>query len=188
MVVRHQKEKAYNAIIYFLKHTHMCNKKKTYKLLWLLDSEHFQAAGRSVTGYDYFAWKMGPVPTALHEAIELDDPELTEVFDIKRTINRKGESITITLESNREFERKYFSKRELAMLESLAERFDMMTGDEMEQWTHRPGTPWHQVWVVEGRRQAQIPYEYTLSSLPNEEREVISNIAQEREAFLANYQ
>jgi uncharacterized phage-associated protein len=187
MIVRHQNEKAFNAIIYFLEHTSMCNKKKTYKLLWLLDSEHFRAIGRSVTGYQYYAWKMGPVPTALHEAIESGDPEFAEFFDIERYIDRKGYE-TISLVSKRPFDKQYFSKKELAILGDLVNRFDLATGEEMEQWTHREGTPWYQVWHVEGKKQAEIPYEYALSSLPAEEREIILHIAEEREEFVANYQ
>jgi uncharacterized phage-associated protein len=188
MIVRHQNEKVFNAITYFTEHTSMCNKKKTYKLLWLLDSEHFQAIGRSVTGYQYFAWRMGPVPTALHEAIDSDDPNLTDAFDIQRTFSKGHE--TITLVPKRPFDPKVFSKKELAILEDLANRFDMMTGDEMEKWTHQPGTPWHQVWEIEGRHQAEISYEYVinLSNLPREEKETISHIARDREDFVANYQ
>lgn len=186
MIVNHYKEKAFNAITYFLENTGMCNKKKTYKLLWLFDSEHFQATGRSVTGYDYFAWKMGPVPTALHEAIESNDSELAEYFNIERTI--QGDYETITLKNKRPFEKKYFSKKEMDLLTDLANRFDMMTGEEMEVWTHREGTPWHRVWVLENKKQAEIPYEYTLSDLREDEREVVLNIAKERRTFLTNYQ
>ena len=186
MIVHHQKEKAFNAITFFLEHTTLCNKKKTYKLLWLLDSEHFQVIGRSVTGYEYFAWKMGPVPTLLHEAIESNEPDFQEYFEIERKIWKGYE--TITLVNKKPFEPRYFSKKELAILEDLATRFDMMTGEEMENWTHRPGTPWYQVWQIEGRKQAKIPYEYALSELPSDKRDAISSIAEERKAFLANYQ
>lgn len=185
MNTRRQKEKAYNAITYFLDHTHICNKKKTYKLLWFLDSEYFQIIGRSVTGYQYFAWKMGPVPTELHEAVETNDPEFEEFFDIERHIYKDYE--TITFVSKKPFDEKYFSKKEMELLKELSNRFDMATGKDMEDLTHLPGTPWHQVWEVEGRRQAAIPYEYTLCALAKDEREVVSYIAKEREAFLANY-
>jgi uncharacterized phage-associated protein len=185
MIVSHHKLKAFHAITYFLEHTSMCNKKKMYKLLWLLDSEHFQAAGRSVTGYMYFAWEMGPVPTELHEAIESYKPELIEFFEIEK--QTQGQYVTITLRNKRLFERKYFSKREMALLDDLVNRFDMATGEEMEQWTHREGTPWYRVWTEENRHQAEIPYEYTLTKLPDAEQSAIRSIAEERQAFLANY-
>ncbi|MEK6301343.1 MAG: Panacea domain-containing protein [Acidobacteriota bacterium] len=188
MNARYRKEKAFNAIIYFLEHTSMCHKKKTYKLLWLLDSEHFQIIGRSITGYQYFAWKMGPVPTELHEAIESrDDAEFEEFFDVDRREDGKYVTITLVPKEGKSFDEKYFSRKEMELLEDLSRRYDMATGQEMEDLTHRPGTPWYQVWEIEHRKQEAIPYEYALSGLASEDKDIITNIAHEREAFLANY-
>ncbi|WP_217994559.1 Panacea domain-containing protein [Rodentibacter caecimuris] len=39
-------------------------------MLYFLDFEHYKQVGRSVTGLDYSAWKMGPVPVDLHEEIK----------------------------------------------------------------------------------------------------------------------
>lgn len=165
----------------------MCNKKKLFKLLWLLDSEHYRTIGRGVTGYHYFAWKMGPVPTELHEAIDSNDPDLAARFKIDRDTDAKGYT-TISLTSKQPFDAKYFSKKELQILQNLVNRFDLMNGGEMEDVTHQPGTPWHRVWEIEHRRQAEIPFEYTLSNLPESEREMISGLANDQEAFLSNYQ
>lgn len=187
MPLSHRKEKAFNAITYFLENTSMCNKKKLFKLLWLLDSEHYQIIGRGVTGYHYFAWKMGPVPTELHEAIDSNDPELTARFEIERTTNTKG-FITISLTSKTPFDPKYFSKKELEILKNLKDRFELMNGGEMEEWTHREGTPWYRVWKVENRKQAEIPFDYTLDELPENEKQIVSSLAREQEAFLNNYQ
>lgn len=186
MIVSYHKEKAYNAIAFFLEHTGYCFKKKTYKLLWLLDSEHFQTIGRSVTGYQYFAWKMGPVPTELHEAIDSNDPGLLEYFEIEE--QAVGRYTAVVLKNRRPFDSKYFSKKELAIMEDLVNRFDMATGEEMEKFTHREGTPWHRVWEVEHRPQAEIPYEYALSGLDAQDRAIVLELAEERAAFLTNYQ
>lgn len=186
MIVTHNKEKAYNAIIFFTKNTAMCNKKKLYKLLWLLDSEHFELIGRSVTGYEYAAWPMGPVPVELHNAIENESPELIEAFNIYTQTGKRDYDSTALI-SKHEFERKYFSRAEFELMVSLADRFDLMNGTEMEAFTHRQGTPWYRVWHTEGNRQAIIPYEYALDHMKDEERQVILEISEEGEAFLANY-
>jgi hypothetical protein len=73
MLINRDRQKMIHAIIYFAQNTRHCGKTKLHKLLYLLDFEHFQKTGRSVTGLDYFAWKMGPVPVALQN--ELDDPQ-----------------------------------------------------------------------------------------------------------------
>ena len=75
MLLSHEREKLINAIIYFAKYTQYLGKIKLFKLLYLLDFEHFRMTGRSVTGLGYHAWKYGPVPIALDQ--EWDDPNLT---------------------------------------------------------------------------------------------------------------
>lgn len=187
MIVNHHKEKAFNAITYFLKHTAMCNKKKTYKLLFLLDFEHFQQTGRSVTGYDYFAWKMGPVPTQLHEAIESGDNELLEYFDVIEETGSKRGFDAISLSNKKSFESKYFSKRELRLLKDISDRFEMMNGGEMEAFTHREHSPWYRMWVVENRKQEKIPYEYSLDTINEADKQTILEIAEERKEFLESY-
>jgi uncharacterized phage-associated protein len=180
----YHREKAFNAITYFVEHTLTCFKTKTYKLLWFLDSEHFKATGRTVTGYDYFAWKMGPVPTELDEAIDSSDSEFTEHFDI--TVDRDSRYTYIELKPKRAFERKYFSRREMALMAEIANRFRLTTAKELEDLTHLPGTPWYQVWAVENRKQEKIPYEYVLSSMDDAEKETILTIAEDHRVFLAN--
>lgn len=187
MIVNYHKEKAFNAITYFLKHTVLCNKKKLYKLLFLFDFEHFEQTGRNVTGFDYFAWKMGPVPTELHEAIETEDEKLAERFVIYKQVDKHGRETT-SFDSKQPFQEKFFTRRELGLLESLSDRFELMNGDEMEDFTHRAGTPWYRVWVEEKRKQKQIPYEYALDGLEASERDAVLDIAQERQAFIENYQ
>ena len=66
MLVTHEREKLIQAINFFATHTKRCGKVKLFKLLYFLDFEPFQPTGRSVTGQDYSAWPMGPVPVALH--------------------------------------------------------------------------------------------------------------------------
>ena len=65
MIITHHREKLINAIIYFAKNTTYCGKTKLLKLLYFLDFYQFKQTGKSVTGLDYFAWKMGPVPKEL---------------------------------------------------------------------------------------------------------------------------
>lgn len=59
MLITHDREKLINTIIYFAIHVKKCGKIKLFKLLYFLDFEHYKQTGRSVTGLDYYAWKMG---------------------------------------------------------------------------------------------------------------------------------
>lgn len=60
MLITHEREKLINAIIFFANHTKHLGKIKLFKLLYLLDFEHFRQTGQNVTGLDYRAWKFGP--------------------------------------------------------------------------------------------------------------------------------
>lgn len=188
MIVNHHKEKAFHAITYFVNNTTACHKKKLYKLLFLLDFEHFEQTGRSVTGYDYFAWDMGPVPTELHEAIEAPDKEFLNSFKVERIQMPDGYRDAISLKNKKPFEEKYFSKRELGLLKDISDQFYDSYGNELENLTHQRGTPWFRVFEIEKRRYKEIPYGYALDDLDNNDKEIVIEIAKEREAFLANYQ
>ncbi len=186
MIINHKKEKAFNAITYFLEHTSLCNKKKMYKLLYILDFEHFKETGRSVTNYEYYAWKMGPVPKELHNAIDSNEQEFNDHFIVEKKIE-KGGFETISFKSKKAFEEKYFTRREIALLKDISERFMLDTGNEMEEYTHKEGMPWFKVWVEEDKQHAEIPYEYELIKLNETQKQTILHIAEERKVFLENY-
>lgn len=186
MLILHEKEKAYNAIKFFLENTSMCGRKKLYKLLYALDFEHFEKTGRTVTGYTYKAWRMGPVPVELDKEIKSDDKDFFEHF--KSYTEEVGQYERQCLEARTPFDERVFSRRELDILHNLAERFESNTGDEMELWTHREGTPWQTVYEVENRPNEAIPLEYQLRNLPEDEEEVVIEAARERNAIIAHYQ
>jgi uncharacterized phage-associated protein len=73
MLITHEREKLINAILYFASHTRHCGKIKLFKLLYLLDFEHFRQTGRSVTSLDYRAWELGPVPIRLMQECLIRD-------------------------------------------------------------------------------------------------------------------
>lgn len=75
MIVNRQQDKLEQVVVFFGHNMRKLGKVKLFKLLYFLDFEHFRDTGRSVTGLDYFAWKMGPVPKSLFE--ELDAGDLT---------------------------------------------------------------------------------------------------------------
>ena len=76
MISTHHREKLIHAIVFFAKKTRHCGKTKLFKLLYLLDFDHFRETGRSVTGLKYYAGEMGPVPVALAEEWDEFEPDL----------------------------------------------------------------------------------------------------------------
>ena len=138
MIVTHHREKLINAIIYFANHTKYCGKTKLLKLLYFLDFSHFKQTGKSVTGLDYFAWEMGPVPKDLFE-------ELTDHMkpDMRASIHDlpAGEGFQ-QIQPKKKFDSQYFSKKEIKLLENLAFIFEDAKADTMVESTHLKNEPW----------------------------------------------
>ena len=76
------RQRLINAVVFFAKNTNYCGKIKLFKLLYLLDFEHFRQTGKSVTGFSYQAWKFGPVPIDLMAEWEQMEPDLASVVHI----------------------------------------------------------------------------------------------------------
>ena len=138
MIITYQREKLLNAIIYFAKNTRFCGKTKLMKLLYFLDFEHFKKTGKTVTGQDYFAWKMGPVPKSLFEELSGSmEP------DMKRAIyDLPGNDGFQQIRPKKKFDSQYFSKNEIASLEKWAYIFKDTKADEMIEATHLKNQPW----------------------------------------------
>ena len=138
MIITHHREKLINAIIYFAKHTKFCGKTKLLKLLYFLDFSHFKQTGKSVTGLDYFAWGMGPVPKDLFE--ELSGNMMTDMRAFIHDLST-GEGFQ-QIRPKKKFDSQYFSKKEIKLLEDLAFIFKDAKADTMVESTHLKNQPW----------------------------------------------
>jgi hypothetical protein len=144
MLISRNREKLINAIVYFASHTQHVGKVKLFKLLYLLDFAHFRETGRSVTGMDYRAWKMGPVPLDLMQEWEGLEPDMAKAVDI---VPETGvDHMRYRVVPKVTFDDSYFSKRELRLMQELATRFHkelttpMTTPTGMPSWIQRANT------------------------------------------------
>ncbi|WP_426749866.1 Panacea domain-containing protein [Myxococcus sp. Y35] len=164
------REKLVHAIVFFTKRTKSCKKLKLFKLLFLFDFQIFRETGRPATGLDYFAWPMGPVPRELYRELDSPKPDLKDalVFKLASTSHPdpdfKDRGLTII--PRVAFDESFFTRRELAALNRLAEIYVDASAKEMTEVTHLANTPWHQVFEVENSPQALIPYTLALDSKP----------------------
>ena len=175
MIKTHEREKLINAIVFFAKNTKYCGKIKLIKLLYFLDFELFRQTGRNVTGLDYRAWKMGPVPTDFYQ--EWDEPgdDLAAAVDIvpTRIIDHTREQV----EPKIEFDDAHFTKRELRIMNELAARHCDDYAKQMVDATHAGG-PWSKIWD-EGRGEGErIPYNLAIAD-NDPHRDAILEIAAE---------
>src|SRR5207247_1044182 len=118
----HSREKLLNAVAYFAQNTQSCGKTKLYKLLYFLDFQHYTEAGRNVTGLEYYAWPMGPVPRALHEELASPAQDFAAKLQVENFVLYNGHEM-LKLTPLQPFDASHFSKRELRIMESLASEF-----------------------------------------------------------------
>jgi uncharacterized phage-associated protein len=159
MIITHHREKLINAIIYFADHTNCCGKTKLLKLLYFLDFTHFKQTGRSVTGLDYFAWDMGPVPKDLFE--ELTGNMKPDMKDSVHDLSKEGEFQQVR--SKRKFNNQYFSKREMKCLEDISFIFKDAKADAMVESSHLENEPWDKTLKEKGKFQ-KIDYMLAINS------------------------
>lgn len=169
MIITYHREKLINAIIYFATHTKYCGKTKLLKLLYFLDFKHFKQTGKSVTGQDYFAWKMGPVPRELFEELTGDmRPDLkAAIHDLP-----DGEFKKIQPKKCFRFNDQFFSKKEMTLLEQISFIFQDAKADDMVESTHLKNEPWDRTLKQKGELE-KIDYILALDSeiisLPHKE-------------------
>lgn len=183
MLANYEREKLINAVLYFARNTSYCGLTKLFKLLYFLDFEHYKKTGRSVTGLDYFAWQMGPVPVALYDESGMPQPDLAEKvsFELKQIKNQKR-FVKVTPKSK--FDPSHFTKRELGLLQKLATEYRNKRAHQMVEATHIETLPWHQVFNVEKRKQGEIPYDYALRK---DEKDIMRFIGKENKEIVENY-
>lgn len=159
MLISREREKLINAIVFFAENTRYCGKIKLFKLLYLLDFEHFRQTGLSVTGLEYRAWQYGPVPAAV--AQEWDAPQA----DFQQAIRIEPEPVfdytRQAAKANVPFNDRYFTRRELQILGALAEKYRDDYAMPMVNVTHVENGAWAKVWA-DGRGMDQ-PIEYALA-------------------------
>ncbi|HYG07710.1 MAG TPA: Panacea domain-containing protein [Stenotrophomonas sp.] len=156
MLKSHNREKLINAAIFFAANTRYCGKIKLIKLLYLLDFEHFRQTGRSVTGLEYRAMKMGPVPMELFEEWEALEPDFAEAIQIvpEQVFDYCRDSVR----PKREFDASHFTRRELRLMEQLSVRFNTDFSQPLINVTHTERGPWDAIWDNGRGNLEKIPY------------------------------
>lgn len=182
MLIVHEREKLIQIIIFFAKNTLNCGKTKLFKLLYFLDFEHYMQTGRSVTGLQYSAWKMGPVPTALYDEIETPEPDMAEALTFTELPTSYGRPM-LSIKPAKDFSDIFFSNREKKLLEKLASEYKNSKAEDMIEATHLENMPWDKVYNQEHKPQAIIPYEYALKV--NEREEMLIMIHEREELIRA---
>lgn len=166
MFVTRDREKLLNAIVYFLRETKHCHTLKLFKLLNFADFEHFRQTGRTITGLDYRALPKGPVPTVLLDEIkrggEADLKAAINLFEVKDDIT--DALLRRDLKARAQFDKQWFTKRELTILQRVAEFFKETRAEDMSQISHQNKKPWSEVYKDGKGTGRIIPPEFILDT------------------------
>jgi uncharacterized phage-associated protein len=183
MIVTHHREKLIQAIVFFSANTLHCGKIKLFKLLYLLDFEHFRQTGHSVTGMEYRAWKMGPVPIELMQEWDDLEPDMREAIEIKPepVYDYERENILPRIE----FDPSHFTKREMRLMQSLSDQYKAVFSAKMIDVTHAENGAWEKVW--NGGKGNDKPIDYALSLAEGQEKEAVLQLAGEYRATLEQH-
>jgi uncharacterized phage-associated protein len=166
MIINNDRKKLIAAILYFAKNTKSCGKTKLFKLLYFLDFGHFKQTGRSVTGLKYYAWKLGPVPASLDDEFESPEPDFLE--NIKLEPSNCGGFYTLSVKPLKEPDLSNFSKREINLIQNLAEEYKNVTAVDIVEKTHLENLPWYRVYIKENKPYDLIPYLYAIDTTKDE--------------------
>ncbi|HET7809210.1 MAG TPA: Panacea domain-containing protein [Steroidobacteraceae bacterium] len=182
MLISTTREKLINTIVFFAANTKYCGKVKLFKLLYLLDFAHFRETGRSVTGLDYRAWKMGPVPLELMQEWDHLEPDMSAAVVIEP--ERVVDYVRDQVKPKRGFDASLFTKRELRLMQDLAEKYREEMTKPLIGLTHSERGPWDKIWDAGRGNNERIPYSLAIDDNdPN--RDAILTAARDYEAIAA---
>ena len=142
--------------------------------------ESVTATGAPVTGLEYRAMKMGPVPIALFEEWDALEPDFADAVEIvpEQIIDYVRE----TVRPKRAFDDSQFSRRELRLLAQLAERFRVDYSRPMINVTHAERGPWDAIWDNGRGNFERIPYSLAVRD-DDLHAEIVRESAAEHEAI-----
>lgn len=160
MLKDYSREKLIQAIVFFGHRTRFLGKTKLFKLLYLMDFEHFRKTGKPITGLEYEAWGKGPVPASLYrEWSDLRD-DLAAAVEIRSVpiVNFFRSEVVPRID----FDASIFTRRELAIMEALANEFGKTYSSSLIDITHAQNGAWERVWRDGEGKSETIPYALAL--------------------------
>jgi len=149
-----------NLITFFVKNTKNCGKTKLFKLLACADFDHVKETGKSITGLEYYAWRMGPVPKELYLEMKNPPEEFKEFFATFELPVDDYKTFKIVPRSD--FNEDIFTKREMGIIKRLVEIYGPVPGNMIVKCTHIANGPWDIVYNKGQGEGKHIDYILTL--------------------------
>lgn len=181
-----QAEKLKSAIIFFVKQDKTVKLTKLMKLLYYLDFRHYQETGYSVTGQEYTAWKMGPVPVDVWAELRQSEDRACGLAQVLKALPAgEGEDdfgFNLRLIPGAKFNEGLFSDREYRIMKEISEVFKGVPAKCVVDATHMRGTPWETTVRKIGEK-AKIDYELAFQGVDQEILDRIREDQHDRKAL-----
>jgi len=110
--------------------------KKAYKLLWLIDRYSLRHFARTVSGDQYFAMQLGPVPTDAKHILEglptnmaVSDSDLKQYISINENTHR--------LKSLKAPEMDVFSVSDIKVMDLILQNYGSMRSNDLSSMSHK---------------------------------------------------
>lgn len=168
-------EKLRNAIIFFVQKTGKnLGMTKLMKLLYFLDFRHYRETGFSVTGQPYRTWKFGPVPVGVWDELRNRRDCGLDLGTVVSAANGPDDcGYMIRTLGQAKFDEDVFTRREMRIMNEVAEIFGNVPAKCMVDATHARNEPWEKA-LRENGEDAPIDYELIFDgSEPPEHRNLI---------------
>jgi uncharacterized phage-associated protein len=167
----YNRRRAIQAVLWFLnRHGGRLNKMHLVKLVFLADQNHLFRYARPIVGGQYFAMKLGPVPSELLDDIDRSATDGTLPFTLKAYDVVTGAS------ANEDF----LSESDIETLEAVNAKYGDMDKYRLSRLTHRLRAYVANQPEASGGRN-QLPYEDFF--LDSEDKTILEVIRDDQEAW-----
>lgn len=144
-----KKEKLLQCIVFFVRNTNCCGVTKLCKLLSFIDFEHYYKTGKTVTGQEYLAAPLGPVPISAYKEVTQNENRDLGLYGKVTTSDINGFQ-KIEIPEDIQFNKGIFSAREFELLEEISERYKDTRAEEIVGIAHVEGGPWDRTYKEKG--------------------------------------
>lgn len=135
MQIKNSDKKAIQALNYFaIKEGGKINRMKAFKLIWLSDRAHLRKYGRTILGDNYFAMKLGPVPSKTKELSEEKGVSQTHLKKYRDSFIKPDGQYDI--DSVNEPELKVFSNSDLDVMDNIYKTFGSKKEFTLSKFSH----------------------------------------------------
>jgi uncharacterized phage-associated protein len=126
------------AIYYLIKKLGIVDKLKLLKLIYLADKYHLIYYGRTITNDDYYAVKLGPIPSAVKDVLEFDKFSLSEEeYKYASSFLKKIDQYNFKANAKVRTKLEMLSETDIEALDYVIKIFGLMSSSRLVNYTHK---------------------------------------------------